>query len=77
MRLLLRLLPYFFERRLHRLSGRPQNRRLRYTRDCVLRRQLSCYGVCEEFPCETILTRPRVTVLDRDWLLWKAQEKNT
>lgn len=47
-----------------------------YTRDCVLRRQLPCCGACEEFPCDTILTRPHVTVLDRDWLFWKQQEKD-
>ena len=44
-----------------------------YTRDCVLSRQLDCCGACPEFPCETILTQPRTTVLDRSWLQWKKQ----
>ena len=42
-----------------------------YTHDCVLSRGLHFCGECGAFPCEAILTRPRATVLDRDWLLWK------
>lgn len=28
---------------------------------------------CKVFPCETILTSPHTTVLDKDWLQWKKQ----
>ncbi len=47
-----------------------------FTRDCVLDKGLSCCGACGDFPCEIILTRPKTTVLDRDWLRWK-KESNT
>ena len=46
-----------------------------FTRDCVLRQGISCCGECENFPCETILTRPHTTVLDRDWLRWKKESE--
>lgn len=42
-----------------------------FTRDCVLRQGLSCCEECKGFPCETILTQPHTTVLDKAWLLWK------
>lgn len=42
-----------------------------YSRDCVIAKGISCCGACEEFPCETILTQPKVSVLDKAWLLWK------
>ncbi len=48
-----------------------------FTRDCVLRQSLPFCGACEMFPCETILTRPRTTVLDRDWLRWKKESNTT
>lgn len=44
-----------------------------FTRDCVMGKGLDVCGRCEAFPCETILTRPRSTVLDRDWLMWKRK----
>lgn len=44
-----------------------------YTRDCVLRRRMEFCGQCEKFPCDEILTRPKSTVLDREWLLWKKK----
>ena len=43
-----------------------------YTKDCVERRGLDFCGLCRDFPCEAIRTRPRTTLLDRDWLEWKA-----
>lgn len=43
-----------------------------YTRDCVLEKEIVCCGACEEFPCNTIMTKPHSTVLDKDWLRWKA-----
>ena len=42
-----------------------------FTRDCVLRQELSCCEACKSCPCETILTQPHTTVLDKAWLLWK------
>ena len=42
-----------------------------FTRDCVLRQELSCCEACKSFPCETILTQPHTTVLNKAWLLWK------
>lgn len=44
-----------------------------FTRDCVLRQGLTACGECRIFPCETIMTRPRCTVLDKDWLKWKKR----
>ena len=42
-----------------------------YTRDCVLQQGISCCGICDQFPCDTIITQPHSTVLDKDWLRWK------
>lgn len=42
-----------------------------YSRDCALEKGLGFCGACQKFPCDEILTRPRSTVLDKDWLLWK------
>lgn len=44
-----------------------------FTRDCVLKNGLACCGLCGQFPCSTIITQPRTTVLDKDWLLWKKK----
>jgi hypothetical protein len=46
-----------------------------YTRDCVLGKGISFCGQCDDFPCDVILTKLRTTVLDRDWLKWKKEEK--
>lgn len=29
-----------------------------YTRDCVLKQGIACCGACEQFPCDTIMTKP-------------------
>ena len=29
----------------------------------------------EKFPCDTIMTQPHTTVLDKDWLRWKKESK--
>lgn len=47
-----------------------------FTRDCVLEKGLTACGMCGDFPCETIMTRPHATVLDKAWLEWK-KESNT
>lgn len=48
-----------------------------YSRDCVLEKGIRCCGECEGFPCDTILTRPHTTVLDKEWLQWKKEsDKN-
>ena len=46
-----------------------------YTRDCVLKQGIACCGACEQFPCDTIMTKPHTTVLDKDWLRWKKECK--
>ena len=46
-----------------------------HTRDCVLSKNLDFCGACPVFPCETILTQPHTTVLDKDWLKWKKESK--
>lgn len=47
-----------------------------YTRDCVMKQDIDYCGACAQFPCDTIVTKPRTTVLDKDWLRWK-KESNT
>ena len=47
-----------------------------YIRDCVLKQSIDCCGACEQFLCDTIMTQPHATVLDKDWLRWK-KESNT
>lgn len=42
-----------------------------FTRDCVLNQNIEACGQCNNFPCETILTKPRSTVLDSQWLKWQ------
>ena len=42
-----------------------------FTRDCVLGKGIPFCGACPEFPCDTLLTKERCTVLDGDWLRWK------
>ena len=44
-----------------------------YSLDCATRRGLDFCGACAEFPCTTILTQPRTTALDKDWLEWKKR----
>ena len=46
-----------------------------FTRDCVLAKGFTACGECADFPCETIMTQPRCTVLDKDWLRWKRESK--
>lgn len=48
-----------------------------FTRDCVVKQGLEACGYCKKFPCDTIMTKPKSTVLDREWLQWKRNsEKN-
>ncbi len=46
-----------------------------FSRDCVIEKEIRFCGECEKFPCETILTKPKCTVLDKNWLLWKKDGK--
>jgi len=46
-----------------------------FTRDCVLAKGITACGECADFPCETIMTQPRCTVLDKDWLRWKREQR--
>ena len=39
--------------------------------DCVTERKLNFCGQCGQFPCDDLINRPRATVLDKAWLLWK------
>lgn len=47
-----------------------------YTRDCTIKQKLNYCGECPHFPCDTILTAQRCTVLDKDWLRWKRKDKD-
>lgn len=47
-----------------------------FTNDCVKEKKLNFCGECENFPCDTIMTEPHSTVLDKDWLAWKKSERN-
>ncbi len=47
-----------------------------FTRDCVLEKGLEACPLCADFPCATIIERERCTVLDKDWLRWKASEND-
>ncbi len=42
-----------------------------YTLDCVLKNNIRFCGEGKSFPCDTILTQPHTTVLDKAWLRWK------
>lgn len=44
-----------------------------FTRDCVKEKKLNFCGECKSFPCNTIMTKPHSTVLDKDWLAWKKK----
>ena len=46
-----------------------------FSRDCALEKGLCFCGECANFPCETIMTKPRCTVLDKDWLAWKKASR--
>lgn len=46
-----------------------------FSRDCVLGKGIAVCAMCGEFPCDTILENERCTVLDKDWLRWKAAER--
>lgn len=46
-----------------------------FTHQCVTRRGVDFCGACWRFPCETLLTREKVTVLDKAWLQWKIRER--
>ena len=46
-----------------------------FSRDCVLEKGLRFCGECKNFPCETIMTNERCTVLDKNWLFWKSTER--
>ncbi len=48
-----------------------------FTHDCAVQQKLNFCGACKDFPCETIMTKPHVTVLAREWLARKkTTEKN-
>ena len=46
-----------------------------FTRDCVLEKGLEVCTLCAGFPCTAIIEGERCTVLDKDWLRWKASER--
>lgn len=39
-----------------------------FTHDCVKEKTLDFCGQCKCFPCDTLMTKPRSTVFDRDCL---------
>ena len=46
-----------------------------YCGDCVKEKKLNFCGECKSFPCDTIMTKPHSTVLDKDWLAWKKKSE--
>ena len=74
MRLLLRGVSELPKRKLQGCE-KGQKRGDCFTRDCVTQKGLPFCGACELFPCDTILTRERCTVLDKAWLRWKKEQK--
>ncbi len=44
-----------------------------YTRDCVLQQGINYCGECKNFPCQIILSRENVTILDKAWLRWQKK----
>lgn len=46
-----------------------------FTRDCTKSRGLPLCPLCPDFPCGELMVRERATVLDRDWLRWKARQR--
>ena len=47
-----------------------------FTRDCVKEKKMNFCGECKSFPCDTIMTNPHSTVLDKDWLAWKKKSES-
>lgn len=47
-----------------------------FTRDCVIKRNISYCGLCTDFPCDALLKREKATVLDREWLIWKRAQRS-
>lgn len=45
-----------------------------FTYVCATRRGVDFCGACSAFPCEDLLTREKVTVVDKAWLRWKQRE---
>ena len=46
-------------------------------RGCEKVKKLNFCSECKIFPCDTIMTKPHSTVLDKDWLAWKKnRERN-
>lgn len=57
-------------------GGCKQSQRTKcFTARCVTSKNLDYCGECAEFPCETILTKEKVTVLDKKWLAWKKDNR--
>lgn len=48
-----------------------------FTRDCAKEKKLNFCGECESFPCDTIMTKPHSTVLDKGWLSWKKSSERS
>ena len=44
-----------------------------FTRDYVIKQGITACGMCKNFPCNTIMTQPHCTVIDKDWLQWKKE----
>ncbi len=46
-----------------------------YTNSCVKKKDLRFCGECSYFPCEEIIIKEKLTILDPAWLKWKKREK--
>ena len=43
---------------------------------CARRKKVNFCGECKDFPCDTIITKPHSSVLDKDWLTWKKKSES-
>ncbi len=48
-----------------------------FTFDCVDSQGIDYCGLCEKFPCNEIMTKENVTVLDSRWLKWQKARRES
>ncbi len=46
-----------------------------FTRDCAKEKKLNFCGECKCFPCDAIMSKPRSTVLSKEWMEWKKNSE--
>ena len=48
-----------------------------FTFDCVDKQKIDFCGECDKFPCKEIMEKEKSTVLDKEWLRWKAKRRDS